>query len=124
MKVILLPTFSALMTVAIAAAPATSTARAPTSFDGGWTVLITTQRGACDPSSSFGFEIRDGVVYGYGGADIRGRVAGNGAVSVSVASGEQKASGTGRLSENSGRGTWQGRGSRGVCSGRWSASRR
>ena len=77
------------------------------------------------PQLQFRIEIREGVVlYGYGGADIRGKVAGNGAVSVSVASGEQTASGTGQLSGNSGRGTWQGRGSRGVCSGRWSASRR
>jgi hypothetical protein len=111
-------------TVAIVAASATDTARARTSFDGGWTVQIMTQRGACDPSSSFGVEIRDANVYGSGGMPVRGRVAGNGAVSVSVASGEQRANGSGRLSASSGGGTWHGVGSRGTCSGRWSASRR
>src|SRR5271168_4018203 len=89
-------------TVAIVAASATDTARARTSFDGGWTVQIMTQRGACDPSSSFGVEIRDANIYGSGGMPVRGRVAGNGAVSVSVASGEQRASGSGRLSASSG----------------------
>ena len=111
-------------TVAIVAASATDTARARTSFDGGWTVQIMTQRGACDPSSSFGVEIRDANIYGSGGMPVRGRVAGNGAVSVSVASGEQRANGSGRLSAGSGGGTWHGVGSRGTCSGRWSASRR
>jgi hypothetical protein len=111
-------------TVAIVAASATDTARARTSFDGGWTVQIMTQRGACDPNSSFGVEIRDANVHGAGGVPVRGRVAGNGAVSVSVASGDQSANGSGRLSASSGGGTWHGVGSRGTCSGRWSASRR
>jgi hypothetical protein len=124
MKVVSLPTVATAVTVAIAAVAATGTAHARTSFDGGWTVQIMTQRGACDPNSSFGVEIRDGVVYGSGGLPVRGRVLGNGAVSVSVASGEQRADGSGRLSVSSGGGAWRGVGSRGVCAGRWSASRR
>jgi hypothetical protein len=124
MRIISFPAFSALMTIAVATASATGAAHAATPFDGGWTVQIMTQRGACDPNSSFGVEIRDGVVYGSGGMPVSGRVSGNGAVSVSVASGDQKASGSGKLSAHSGGGSWHGVGSRGVCSGKWSASRR
>jgi hypothetical protein len=124
MKAISFPAVSTLMTIAVATVSATGATYARTSFDGGWTVQIMTQRGACDPNSSFGVEIRDGVVYGSGGLPVRGRVSGNGAVSVSVASGEQRADGSGRLSASSGGGAWHGVGSRGVCAGRWSASRR
>ena len=122
MRSMSLPAVWAVMTIAAAGEAGTAQARTP--FDGGWTVLIITQRGTCDSGSSFGLEIRDGAVYGYGSLDVRGRVARNGAVQVRVASGDQRANGSGRLSASSGGGTWQGVGSRGVCSGRWSASRR
>ena len=124
MKAISFPTVSTLMAVAVATVSATGATYARTSFDGGWTVQILTQRGGCDPNSSFGVEIRDGVVYGSGGLPVRGRVSGNGAVSVSVASGDQRADGSGRLSASAGHGAWRGVGSRGVCAGHWFASRR
>jgi hypothetical protein len=124
MNMMWLRTVWAVAAVAIMAAAATDTARARTSFDGSWTVQIMTQRGTCDPSSSFGVEIHDGVVSGSGGMPIHGRVSGGGAVSVSVASGSSNASGSGRLSAISGGGSWHGVGSRGVCTGQWSASRR
>jgi hypothetical protein len=117
-------TVSALMTAAFAAAAAIGPVQASTPFDGSWTVQIITQRGACDPNSSFGVEIRDGIVSGSGGIPVSGRVARNGSVSVGVASGNRNASGSGRLSASSGGGTWRGVGSQGACSGRWSASRR
>jgi hypothetical protein len=124
MKKLSVPIASTLVIVAIAAPAASGTAQARTSFDGGWTVQIMTQRAGCDPNSSFGVEIRNGVVYGSGGVPVSGRVAGSGAVNVGVASGSSNASGSGRLSASSGGGTWRGIGSRGACSGRWSASRR
>jgi hypothetical protein len=124
MNLISLPTVWAVAAVAIAAAAATGTARARTSFDGSWSVQITTQRGACDPNSGFGVEIRGNSISGSGGMPVRGTVSSNGAVRVSVASGSQSASGSGRLSASSGGGTWHGVGSRGACSGGWSASRR
>ena len=123
MKMMSPSTVLTLITVAFAGAAASDAVQARSAFDGGWAVQIITQRGACDPSSGFGVEIRDGVIYGSGGMPVHGRVAGNGAVTVSVASGEQHANGSGRLSGNSGGGTWRGVGSRGACSGRWSASR-
>jgi hypothetical protein len=123
MKLISFPAALVSMAVAIAGA-STDRALAHASFDGPWTVLVITQRGACGSGSSFGLEIRDGAVHGYGGFDVRGRVAGNGAVQVRISSGDQSASGSGRLSGASGGGTWHGAGSRGTCSGQWSASRR
>jgi hypothetical protein len=92
-------------------------------FDGYWSVLIVTRSGACDPSFRTAVSISNGIVSGGGGANISGRVSNNGSVSVSVSAGDQSASGSGRLSANSGGGSWRGRGSRGVCSGSWSASR-
>jgi hypothetical protein len=94
------------------------------SFDGGWSVQIMTSRGTCSSGVGFGVEIRDGVVHGAGGLDVQGKVAANGATQVRIAAGNQSASGRGRLSGNSGNGTWQGVGSQGTCSGSWSASRR
>jgi hypothetical protein len=120
MRTILLSSAAIVAAVAISAAAASDTAQAASRFDGSWTVQITTRRGACDPSSSFGVEIHDGVVSGA----ASGRVSKNGAVSVSVSSGGSYASGSGRLSTGSGGGSWHGVGSRGACSGTWVAGRR
>jgi len=116
------PAFAAV--VAIAAVTAADAAHARTSFDGPWNVQIMTQRGECDSGLGFGVDIRDGVVNGYGGFDVSGRVAHNGAVEVRISSGGSSASGSGRLAASSGHGSWRGNGSRGACSGSWSASRR
>jgi hypothetical protein len=51
-----------------------------------------------------------------------GAVGANGVVRVSVAGAGRSATGSGRLSHNSGAGRWWS--SRGECSGSWSASRR
>jgi hypothetical protein len=53
---------SAAIAGAIATTVAWETAHAASRFDGSWTVQIITRRGACDPSSSFGVEIHDGVL--------------------------------------------------------------
>jgi hypothetical protein len=124
MKMISLPTLSAVMAAGIASVAATGGAHAVTPFDGSWNVQIITQRGACDPSSGFGVEIHDGIISGSGGVPVNGRVSKSGAVSVSVASGDRSASGSGHLSARSGGGTWHGVGGSGACSGRWSAGRR
>jgi hypothetical protein len=111
-------------TVLAAALPSALPAAAQ-SFDGQWSVSIITRRGACDPSYRIGVMIRGGQVYylGGGGVAVSGRVARSGAVSVSVASAGQSASGSGRLSGNGGSGVWRGQGSAGACSGVWAASR-
>jgi len=121
MKSISLPSVWAVMM--FAGAIAAASAQAATPYDGNWTVSITTQSGDCDSGSSFGLEVRDGVVRGHGGFDVRGSVAHNGAVQVQINSGDRSASGSGRLSARSGGGTWSGASPRGACRGRWSASR-
>lgn len=79
MKTIVLSSAAIIAVVAIATTAARDTAHAASRFDGSWTVQINTRRGACDPSSSFGVEIHDGVVSGA----ASGRVSKSGAVSVS-----------------------------------------
>jgi hypothetical protein len=104
---------------------AASDAIAATPYDGYWSVVIMTQRGACEPAYRSAVSISNGVVSGGDGmASLYGRVGQNGAVSVVVTSGVQNARGSGRLGRSSGSGSWAGRGSAGVCSGRWTAYRR
>jgi hypothetical protein len=92
-------------------------------FDGGWTVQITTSRGTCSSGVGFGIEVRDGIVFAASDLDVQGKVAANGITRVRITSGNQSASGSGRLAGNSGAGTWQGVGSQGACAGSWSATR-
>ena len=91
-------------------------------FDGSWSVAIYTQRGDCG-SVRVAARIVGGRVYSEGQSyQAGGGVSANGTVRVSVAGFGRSASGSGRLSHNSGAGRW--RSSRGECSGTWSASRR
>ncbi len=115
----------ALLVAAAAAAGSAGVAWASTPYDGRWSVVIQTTRGNCDQAYRYGLNIVNGnVTYdGGGGFDVRGRVAGNGAVRVRVSSGGSYADGSGRLSQTSGSGQWRGVGN-GVCSGRWYAERR
>jgi hypothetical protein len=115
---------AAAMTAAAALASAPSASAA--SFDGNWSVLIVTQRGACDSAYRYGLTIQNGVVFYQGSApvNVSGRVSRNGGVSVRVWAGSQSASGYGRLGRGSGRGTWRGVGSSGTCSGYWTAEQR
>jgi len=75
---------------------AINSANARSVFDGPQSVTTQTIGGSCSSAVSFGVEIRDGIVLGYGDANVRGRVARNGAVRVSVSAGDQYASGSGR----------------------------
>jgi len=113
---------AALAGSASALAPA---ANAAGKFDGTWSVMIVTRAGGCDPSYRFGGQIINGIIYYTGGGPVSltGRVAPSGAISVTVSSGANHAVGTGRLSANSGGGTWRGQGPSGACSGSWSAQR-
>ena len=113
---------AAIVTLASLVAPE---AVAATPYDGYWSVVIVTQRGACEPAYRSAVSIVDGYVRGSDGmANVYGRVGRNGAVSVVVTSGVQSARGSGRLSRSSGAGAWAGQGSAGRCSGRWTAQRR
>jgi hypothetical protein len=121
----ILPTFRALLPLATAFAACTVSFSSPAlaaPFDGQWSVLIVTRSGPCDQAYRVGVTIQNGVVYG-GGANLSGRVTNSGSVSVAVSSGRQTAYGYGRLSRNSGGGSWRGSGPTGSCSGNWSATR-
>ncbi len=91
-------------------------------FDGPWSVLIQTERGACDPAYRLGLRIVNGAIT-YDGNPY-GHVSQSGAVRVTVNMGSQQAQGVGRLSRMLGQGVWHGFGNAGACSGRWIAERR
>jgi hypothetical protein len=103
-------------------------AYAATPYDGAWSVLIMTERGTCDPAYRYALRIANGTVT-YGGeggapAEVSGRVNPGGRVTVSVASSQGRAIGSGRLTPTNGSGSWRGSGSQASCAGRWMAERR
>jgi hypothetical protein len=109
----------------LAAVALSGPVEAGTSFDGAWRVTIITQAGNCDPAYSYPVKVEGGRVSyaGDGSFDISGHVGDAGAVSVTIARGDQKASGSGKLSASSGSGQWSGKSSSTACSGRWEATR-
>ena len=117
--------FALLVVAASVPAPIAAAAPPVTQFDGRWSVVIETDRGACDRAYRYGIEIRNGIVsyVGDNAFDIRGQVARNGNVHVRVSRGGSYADGHGRLSRDGGSGVWHGVGS-GTCSGRWTAEKR
>jgi hypothetical protein len=91
-------------------------------YDGIWSVAIYTQRGDCG-SVRVVARIVGGRVYSEDqNYQSSGAVGANGVIRVTVAGAGRSASGSGRLSQNSGAGRWSS--SRGECSGSWSATRR
>jgi hypothetical protein len=91
------------------------------SYDGTWSVAIYTLRGDCG-SLRAALRIAGGRVYsGDGSYQAYGSVGAGGAIRVTLIRGSQSASGSGRLSSNSGAGRW--RTSGGECFGTWSATR-
>ena len=121
------PAFAAALAVlavsAVPASPAPMSAGKP-SFDGAWSVLIVTEKGACDRAYRYPVKIENGAV-GYAGSasfTVSGKVDVKGAVTVTVARGSQSATGTGRMSDTDGTGHWTA--ASGECSGTWTAERR
>ena len=92
------------------------------SFDGVWSVVIITDKGACDRAYRYPIRIQNGALVAEGSspATINGKVAGNGQVTVTVSAGSKSATGSGRLAGAMGSGSWKG----GECSGTWEAERR
>ena len=120
-RLLLAPTLAAVLL--LACTPTNAAHRGSGSaYDGTWSVAIYTLRGDCG-SVRVAAQIVGGRVYSKDQSyQANGAVGANGVIQVSVASGRLSASGSGRLSANSGAGSW--RSSRGECSGSWSASRR
>jgi hypothetical protein len=107
-------------------APRPAAAAPAVNFDGRWSVVIITDAGSCDRAYRYGVRIQGGRVSYAGDASVSfsGTVSNDGRVSVSVRAGSQSASGSGRLSGNSGGGTWSGASPNNRCSGTWEAERR
>jgi hypothetical protein len=101
----------------------TSVAQASSAYDGPWDLMFVTQRGACDASYNFSVNITDGIVTHPNLVKFKGYVARSGAVHASVTVPDKYAAGSGRLSNNSGRGTWSGYAGGSRCSGYWTAQR-
>jgi hypothetical protein len=99
------------------------TADARSAYDGSWDLIFVTQRGACDPTYNFTVNISNGAVTHPNLVKFRGYVAKSGAVRASVTVQDKYASGSGRLSRASGRGTWRGYAGNARCSGYWTAQR-
>jgi hypothetical protein len=99
------------------------TANARSAYDGSWDLVFVTQRGACDPTYNFTVNISNGVVTHPNLVKFRGYVTKSGAVRASVTVQDKYASGSGRLSSISGRGTWSGYAGNARCSGHWTAQR-
>ena len=122
LRLLLVLTLAALL-LGLAFTPSNAARRVGGSaYDGTWSVAIYTQQGTCS-SVRVAVRIVGGRVYSEDQSyQANGAVSANGVVRVSVAGAGRSASGSGRLSHNSGAGRW--RSSRGECSGTWSASRR
>src|SRR6476659_3434091 len=103
-------------------APA-SAAQARSAYDGSWDLAFVTQRGACDPVYNFTVNVSNGVVTHPNLVRFRGYVAKSGAVRASVTVQDKYASGSGKLSSTSGRGTWSGYAGNARCRGYWTAQR-
>jgi hypothetical protein len=99
------------------------TAHARSAYDGSWDLVFVTQRGACDPAYNFTVNVSNGVVTHPNLVKFTGYVAKSGAVRASVTVQDKFASGSGRLSSASGRGTWSGHTGSARCSGYWTAQR-
>jgi hypothetical protein len=104
----------------------TGAAARTANFDGRWSVLVITESGTCDAAYRYGVTVENGVVRyrGESGIDVRGSVDDHGRVRVAIGRGEQRAEGTGQLSQDGGSGTWSGSSSANRCRGRWEAERR
>jgi len=117
-RLLVVPTLAAVL--ALARTPTNAASGSP--YDGTWSVAIYTLRGDCG-SVRVAARIVGGRVYSEDQSyQANGAVGANGVIRVTVAGAGRSASGSGRLSPNSGAGSW--RSSRGECSGSWSASRR
>jgi hypothetical protein len=98
-------------------------AEARSRFDGTWNLVFVSQPGACDSSYTFDVTISNGIVSHPNLRKFGGRVKPSGAVWASVTVGDKYASGSGRLTNESGRGVWNGRAGQARCRGYWVAQR-
>ena len=113
----------AVLFAAVAAPGTAGAAGRAGAYNGTWTTVFSTTRGNCSSGYSVPFMVNGSRVLSAGGGRVSGSVGGGGAVAVQVSVGASKASGRGRLSGNSGAGSWSGIITGDRCSGTWQASR-
>ena len=118
----------AIFVVTFVALAATSTsvkteAASRTIYDGDWDVDIVTVRGDCQQSLRYAVRIADGrVKSGEITYQLDGSVTHAGDIRVTVQEKGRSASGTGKLTHDTGRGQWHT--STNECAGHWTAARR
>ena len=114
--------FAVTVLAAMAGASATADAR-PGAYDGVWNVLFATQAGNCSSTNSVPFTVSGRRVSSAGGGKVTGGISPAGVVSVRISVGASVATGSGRLTVNSGAGRWSGIITGDKCSGSWQATR-
>ena len=112
---------SALVVVGCITSPHAAASSAP--FDGSWNLAFVTQSGTCDPAYSFTVDVSNGQVTHPNLVKFRGYVQKSGVVHASVTVQDKYASGSGRLSGTTGKGTWSGHSGSVRCLGYWTAQR-
>jgi hypothetical protein len=111
--------------VALAATSASvkSDAAGQTIYDGEWNVDIVTVHGDCQHSLRYSIRIVDGRVHaGEITYQLGGSVKPDGEIHVTVEEKGRSASGTGKLTRDTGHGQWHT--STNQCAGQWTAARR
>lgn len=97
-------------------------------YDGNWSMTAVTTRGHCG-TIPMSMAITGGRIVATGGSfafySIRlgGQVSKSGGARIRAVAGPRVAQGAGRFTPTSARGTWNGRGPSGLCSGYWTATR-
>ena len=108
--------------MAVVAVP---TADAASKFDGTWSAVFRTKSGPCQPAYRGAVQVVDGIMELSGaGGSLSGRVLSNGSVKATGYMGANYGAASGRVSDNSGTGTWRARMQSGSCAGVWTAQRR
>ncbi|SDS55379.1 hypothetical protein SAMN05444158_2411 [Bradyrhizobium canariense] len=108
---------------AVLSGPSVAAAKAGSTYDGTWSLVFVTRQGACDPTYNFNVNISDGIVSHPNLVRFKGRVTASGRVRASVTVQDKHAAGSGRLTKNSGQGTWSGYAGSARCSGYWTAQK-
>jgi hypothetical protein len=110
---------------AATASIATPNADAASKFDGTWSAVFRTTSGPCQPAYRGAVQVVNGIMELPGaGGSLSGRVSPNGSVKANGSMGARYGAASGRVSGNSGGGTWSARMESGSCAGVWTAQRR
>src|SRR4029077_12815453 len=100
-------------------------ADAASKFDGTWSAVFRKKSGPCQPAYRGAVQVVDGIMeVAAAGGSLSGRVLSNGSVKATGYMGANYGAASGRVSGNSGGGTWRARMESGSCAGVWTAQRR